>query len=57
VAGLVSRTKAVAQGELNGHDAAETVHEGDEVCEVVGADQAEVAWILGIEKVDLLVLG
>jgi hypothetical protein len=57
VAGLVSRTKAVAQGELNGHDAAETVHEGDEVCEVVGADQAEVAWVLGIEKVDLLVLG
>jgi hypothetical protein len=24
---------------------------------VVGADQAEVAWVLGIEEVDLLVLG
>jgi hypothetical protein len=53
----VSRAKAVAQRELDGHDAAEAVHEGDEVCEVVGADQAEVAWVLGIEEVDLLVLG
>jgi hypothetical protein len=57
VASLVSRAKAVAQRELDGHDAAEAVHEGDEVCEVVGADQAEVAWVLGIEEVDLLVLG
>jgi hypothetical protein len=57
VASLVSRAQAVAERELNGHDAAETVHEGNEVCEVVGADQAEVAWVLGIEEVDLLVLG
>lgn len=53
----MSRAKAVAQRELDRHDTAETVHEGDEICEVVGADQAEVAWVLGIEEVGLLVLG
>jgi hypothetical protein len=56
VASLVGGAKAVAHGELNGHDAAETVHEGDEVGKVVGADQAEVAWVLGLEEVGLLVL-
>jgi hypothetical protein len=57
VAGLVGRAEAVAQGELDRHDTAEAVHEGDEVGEVVGADQAEVAWVLSLEEVDLLVLG
>jgi len=57
VTGLVSGTEAVAQGELDRHDTAEAVHEGDEVGEVVGADQAEVAWVLGLEEVGLLVLG
>jgi hypothetical protein len=53
----VRRAEAVAQGELDRHDTAEAVHEGDEVGEVVGADQAEVAWVLGLEEVGLLVLG
>jgi hypothetical protein len=57
VAGLVRRAEAVAQGELDRHDTAEAVHEGDEVGEVVSADQAEVAWVLGLEEVGLLVLG
>lgn len=57
VTGLVRRAEAVAQGELDRHDTAEAVHEGDEVGEVVGADQAEVAWVLGLEEVGLLVLG
>ena len=57
VAGLVSWTKAVTHGELDGHDAAEAVHEGDEVGEVVGANQAEVARVLSLEEVGLLVLG
>jgi hypothetical protein len=57
VACLVGGTEAVAHGELDRHDAAEAVHEGDEVGEVVGADQAEVAWVLGLEEVGLLVLG
>jgi len=57
VAGLVGRAEAVAQGELDRHDTAEAVHEGDEVGEVVGADQAEVSWVLGLEEVGLLVLG
>jgi hypothetical protein len=56
VAGLVGRAEAVAEGELDRHDTAEAVHEGDEVGEVVGADQAEVAWVLGLEEVGLLVL-
>ena len=50
-------TKAVAHGELDGHDTAEAVHEGNEVGKMVGADQAEVAWVLGLEEVGLLVLG
>lgn len=57
MAGLVRRTEAVAEGELDRHDTTEAVHEGDEVGKVVGADQAEVAWVLGLEEVGLLVLG
>ena len=57
VTGLVRRAETVAQGELDGHDTTEAVHEGDKVGEVVGADQAEVAWVLGLEEVGLLVLG
>ena len=57
VAGLMRRAEAVAEGELDRHDTAEAVHEGNEVGKVVGADQAEVAWVLGLEEVGLLVLG
>lgn len=57
VAGLVRRAKAVAHGELDRHDTAEAIHEGDEVREVVGANQAEVARILSVEEVGLLILG
>ena len=53
----MSRAETVAQRELDRHDTAETVHESDEIGEVVGAYQAEVAWVLVIEEVDLLVLG
>lgn len=56
MASIASRAEAVAHGELDGHDAAEAVHEGNEVGEVVGADQAEMARVLGLEKVGLLVL-
>lgn len=48
--------KAVAHRKLDGHDTAETVHEGNEVGKVIGADQAEVAWVLGLKEVGLLVL-
>ena len=56
MAGLVGWAKAVAHRKLDGHDTAETVHKGDEVGKVIGADQAEVAWILGLKEVGLLVL-
>lgn len=52
----MSLAKAIAHGELDRHDAAEAIHEGNEVCEVVGANQAEVAGILSVEEVSLLIL-
>lgn len=53
---VLRRTETVAHGELNGHDTAEAVHEGNEVRQVVGADQAEMAGVLSLEEVGLLVL-
>lgn len=57
VARVLWSVEAVAHGELYAHDAAEAVHEGDQVGEVVGAHEGEVAGVLGVEEAGLLVLG
>lgn len=54
---ILRRSKAVAHGELDRHDTAKAVHEGDEVRKVVGTHQTEVAWVLGLKKAGLFVLG
>lgn len=54
---MVVGVDAVAHGRGDGHEAAEAVHERDEVGEVVGAYEAEVAGVRGVEEVGLLVLG
>lgn len=56
VTSILRRSKAVAHGELDRHDAAEAIHEGDEVRKVVGTHQTEVAWVLGLKKAGLFVL-
>lgn len=48
---------AVPHGGGDGHEAAEAVHEGDEVGEVVGADQTEVVWVGRVEDGGLFVFG
>ena len=53
----VAGVDAVAHGGSDGHEAAEAVHERDQVGEVVGADEGEVARVGRAEETDLLVLG
>lgn len=53
---LVRRAHAVAHRGEDGHDAAEAVHERDEISEVVGAYHAEVAGFWVVEETGLLVL-
>lgn len=48
-------SEAVAHRGHDRHDAAEAVHEGDQVGKVVGADQREVAGIGVVEETVLLV--
>lgn len=55
--GRVGGVDAVAHGGGDRHEAAEAVHEGNEVGEVVGADEGEVAGVGRAEESDLLVFG
>lgn len=54
---LVRRSQAVAHARENRHDTAKAVHEGDEVCQVIGADEREVAGVSSVKQASLLVLG
>ncbi len=51
-----SRVDAVAHGRGDGHEAAEAVHQRDEVGKMVGADQTEVAGVLRVQEDLLLVV-
>lgn len=53
--GILWSAEAVAHGELNRHDTTEAVHEGDKIGKVIGAHQAEVTRILGLEQTGLLI--